>query len=770
MSRALFKVVLLLSGLYPIISCATDVSNAFWDSQTSGLLPSVPRVYLKGAVGKELLWQGDILVPLDLGNDKALFLYGQGRVSTLEDYDAFEPFDHAPWSGSLGIGSRRIYGDRLLGAYVLGDYSEFSEGFNYFDISPGIEVLGKAWDFRANGYFPVGKKSWTKEGWADEFGDYDFVRFKGHKEYDRWVRYDHYREVAPGGDAEVGRKLFKGKNTLVKAYLGSYYFDMKDNRDILGVSARITIQPLQYVTFSVNDTYDRQYHNTFMLGVRVRLNDIFSKYPEGKITEDKDLSVRLLDPVERNLGSLSDAASIPASKGKMKPEYYGLEHDNIWFFKRGTAPKGHFQNIGTGTYEDPYVGFDPAKVGEVKDHEHDGVVDLFPLLYFDEGTYDLGVFENNHRFELPGGWGMYGRMNNYLEPAEGDHRALFIGGLDLKKGNNVLDSIRLENNTEGNSSQEGQQDIGINIKGSDVYMNNISVGALNSNEGYTRGIWIEDANGVTLNRSQVYGYGSESEQDEPIGIVVKNGELTLGDSNSIKTHAAGGHTAGIFLIGVSTLKISGSNNMINANTTGTDKDAYSIDADESTESTIDISGSGNNIEANASNGDAAGIFAKNLTLNISGSSNSISANEGSEYAYGIYAENSTVNISGSENSINANINNGEAYGIFAKNSTVYISGNKNNIDATSTSGDAFGIKAEENSIVRFTSTEKTIITAKGTNRWGIYADSSSHLRTTDSEHDIGNLSDLLPYITFNDGGGTGGNRIEWEGKDPLPWE
>ncbi len=738
MKKNLFRIVILVSCLYSIISFAFDS------------LSYIPRVYLEGMMGDELLGQGDILVPLKLSNDKSLFLYGQGRVSTPEDENVL---DHAPWTGSLGIGSRKIYGNRLLGAYVLGDYSGTSGGFNYWDVSPGVEMLGKVWDFRANGYFPIGKHSWSKEDWADKFGVYDYVKYTGHNEYDRWAAMN--QEIVSGGDVEIGRKLFKQKNTLVKAYLGSYYFDMKENKDIIGARARITFQPSQFITFSINDTYDRQYHNTLMFGMRIRLNDLVNRDPEYKVTEDKDLSVRLLDPMERNIGSIAYATSIPVSK-KIKPGDWGLEHDNIWFFRPGSAKKGHLKDDEDGTYEHPFDGFNQDTKQYVEDHygEIGAHIDLFPLLYFAQGQYDLGSGDfPSSRFSLPMDWGMYGRTDDYIEPAQGDLRPRFIGGLDLHYGNNVLDSIWLVNN-EGNSKGTPQE-TGINITGSNVYMNNIRVGALNSSEGYPTGISINSAQNVTLNGSQVYGYGVDVVVK---GIDLSNGsELTLGDGNNIATSNYNYPTRGINAYN-STVNISGSGNIISATTTGV-SGGY-VNGISAEDSTVNISGSGNSISATAtggvSSGEAHGIVANlNSTVNISGSGNSISATATGSggYAYGISAYlSSTVNISGSGNSISA---------IATGGSSEYGDGN------------AYGIGAWD-SIVNFanTATGTTITVGGSTDTWGIYASSDSDLQIGGKS--VGDDLDRFErehYITFHRTGNKGslGDKIQWGSKD-LPWE
>jgi hypothetical protein len=405
-----------------------------------------------------------------------------------------------------------------------------------------------------------------------------------------------------------------------------------------------------------------------------------------------------------------------------------------------------------GTYEHPFDGFNQTWVNYVNDnYGHIGaVIDPFPWLYFAPGNYDLGDFAS-HRFALPGGWGMYGRSADYVEPAQGDERALFIGGLDLYGSSNVLDSIQLKNN--------GSQSTGINITGSSVYMNNISVGVLSHNGGYNIGIYI-NSDGVTLNASQVYGYNVQDGETAK-GISVVNGELTLGSSNTISAESNvqnGLYQSGAYGISAnfSTVNIIGNSNTISAESNiqseYVQSVAYGISADYST---VNISGSFNDIRAKAAGGDGAtgyaygdGINADNSTINISGSNNNISAEAA---ASGHYADN-------------------DACGIKALGSTVNVSGSDNSFSATATGsyGWAKGIEALA-STINFTHTATgTTITGNGPNTWGIYADKTSHLQIDGT--DVAYVTDYLTYITFiNNGTAGSGKKIEWEDKGSVNW-
>ena len=64
---------------------------------------------------------------------------------------------------------------RLWGANIYYDYRNTNRN-NYNQVSLGFESLGKVWDFRLNGYLPVGNKT---SSWSD----LQFAKFRGHSLY-----------------------------------------------------------------------------------------------------------------------------------------------------------------------------------------------------------------------------------------------------------------------------------------------------------------------------------------------------------------------------------------------------------------------------------------------------------------------------------------------------------------------------------------------------------------------------------------------------------
>ena len=69
-------------------------------------------------------------------------------------------FNDGKWAANAGIGLRRIV-DRLnavAGLNVFYDFREAPHSGRFHQIGPGLELLFKKWDVRANGYFTISKK------------------------------------------------------------------------------------------------------------------------------------------------------------------------------------------------------------------------------------------------------------------------------------------------------------------------------------------------------------------------------------------------------------------------------------------------------------------------------------------------------------------------------------------------------------------------------------------------------------------------------------
>ena len=67
-------------------------------------------------------------------------------------------FDNGKWAANAGVGLRALWGNRAYGINTYYDYRNTGR-FNSNQIGAGLETLGELFDFRINGYLPVGAKT-----------------------------------------------------------------------------------------------------------------------------------------------------------------------------------------------------------------------------------------------------------------------------------------------------------------------------------------------------------------------------------------------------------------------------------------------------------------------------------------------------------------------------------------------------------------------------------------------------------------------------------
>ncbi|MCK4607885.1 MAG: hypothetical protein KAT71_00225, partial [Gammaproteobacteria bacterium] len=390
-------------------------------------------------------------------------------------------------------------------------------GHDFWVVSPGIESLGRIWDFRANGYIPVGNKSWKNGAWAESYGCGKYEDFKDNTKTDHyWIDYE---EVGAGADAEIGRKLFSVNKMPVKLYLDGYYFNMEHSSDVTGIGGRLTLRASQNLTFEVADTYDNSQHNVVMIGFKVLLNGLAKGL--NKPVDDQDLEQRLYDPIERNLGTLGVANSIPTTD-KIVDEGRGVVGDDYVFFEGDNPAETTNANVanvaaegdsGDGTYENPYNAddLDQSTINEIESEFPDGSV-----IYLSPGVYD-----NDSNITLYNDQTIAGRSADYKDPI---NRDVYLGHLTLTDDDDLSYVTVIDN--------EDQFDTGITIDNADnVNISHVLVGSNNGPNGYTIGIAMNNSN-VTISDSTIYGYDSGGiSQANAAGIVMTNGgSLTISNS------------------------------------------------------------------------------------------------------------------------------------------------------------------------------------------------------------------------------------------------
>jgi hypothetical protein len=492
--------------------------------KSAAKLPKInylPRVYLSGygGVNKDSYatignYTGklDILLPVFLRFDKNLFLYGQGNYALKEN-----TWQKNSWAGSLGLGYRQFFSDgsgnpcagRIFGLYLLGDYNSALSGNTFMDINPGIETLGERWDFRINGYIPIGKKKWKASYWASDLGDYSYYDQESvpHEILDS--KYNITEVAGTGGDAEFGLKLFSIKHMPLKLYVDGYYYDTSGSDDVrlsnvFGGGGRLTFQPTPYLVLEARYTYDNYRNNELLGGIRINLNGLV-KYKQVGI-DDANIQARLYDQIERNFGTqangnTNEVVGSPRHAGPAFPPITPpgppeVKEKNVWYFDDTVNPKvasGEDDRYegDIGTYQNPYSASD-FNQGTIDSIESTTKQLNQPNaeLYLKGGN--SGIYNTNG-----GNLNLYPNMDVYGKSAndyKGSDNANIYGGLTLE-GNNTIDHVIM--------NSDGKIDNAITISLDDTLtigstINLQSVQIKNASNGYKNGIYINSGKNINI--------------------------------------------------------------------------------------------------------------------------------------------------------------------------------------------------------------------------------------------------------------------------------
>jgi hypothetical protein len=199
-------------------------------------------------------------------------------------------FDNDSYALNIGIGGRYIPSSNnfceMMGINFFYDWRQgFLTEYNQFGI--GLEVLGKRWDFRANGYFPVGQKKYKVTCVFDQYeGGYVITERK-------------FEITTYGYNLEVGWLAIASKNFLLYAAAGPYYLTRKSCcfESIVGGKIRMRPQYKDYIALDVSYCRDSNSNSFWETTFIVSL-------PLYQITNQNERPCRLTDrqiyqPIER---------------------------------------------------------------------------------------------------------------------------------------------------------------------------------------------------------------------------------------------------------------------------------------------------------------------------------------------------------------------------------------------------------------------------------------------------------------------------------------
>ncbi len=254
-------------------------------------------------------------------------------------------FNDGKFAANAGVGVRYL-SSMVWGVNAYYDFRE-THRKNYNQVAVGFEALGKVWDFRWNGYFPVGEKT-------SHFYHTKFHSYKGNHFY-----ISRKQEVAmTGTNAEAGAHFNAGHHVHMYAAAGPYYF-AGEGRQAWGGQARLLATLYDYVGLQLSGSYDSVFRGIMQGEISFRI-PLGSKKEVAKNASCR-LSQRALQPVDRNeivVLTHKRKKSLAINPATKKPWV-------LWFVDNTS----HSQ----GTFESP---FNTLKAAEDASSPHDAIIIL----------------------------------------------------------------------------------------------------------------------------------------------------------------------------------------------------------------------------------------------------------------------------------------------------------------------------------------------------------------------------------------------------------
>lgn len=730
-------------------------TNGFYSGQ-SYLFPLTPRFSALGGIGNLSYGLGDLMVPFVGNSQNILYTDFQGKYG-----------NNNTWSGGAGIGVRHIIDNNvILGTYVFGERSALiPNDATFWDLSPGIEMVTRLFDAHVNAYFPVNREyTLTKRSFS--------TVFSGHTQFSDLLNI--YTSVGPGADAEFGYTIPHTHRTRV--YAGTYYFAPKQTAHIRGVIAGLSVPINTHLAITCEDSNDNNWHNTFLIGVRLQLGGI----PQNNYC-NPSVEERLLDRIPRNLGSLGTGLAIPSRTRIEDTHEMKVVNTAVWFFRPGGTIFDPALGTNQGTIDDPLsnTSFNTATLNSIN------LIMSNANMYLAPGDYTVSTTSPSVTFNgliVNSGQSIYGRTFDFLNTAPAGNRPDILGSMELP-GNNIVSDVNMTGIANQSSNQSNSvlnnntALLGLYIpNASNVMLNNMSISgytaangtATNINGVDAIGVDIENSTGVVLNNVSVSsiaagnGFGATGIGGAAAGILTSNSSVTANGGMAISkiTGGAGvGNDAknndgafGLYATNASTVT---ANNGIFINLlTGGNGDSLAvagpaIGIESDTNSVVNATG---------------GISVSQLT---GGSNTNTGSNAGAGGAViGIQAFGGTVNAAGGINistlrsGDNSKTTGGfqQAFGIVAfdngvinSNGTITINNviGGNGTTAGAHGSPAYGIYIQQNSSVAVTNGGISINsiaggqgsgTAAGGNGTGIFQLTNAKLTVTNGSITINNIS------------------------------
>ncbi|MGJ3245094.1 MAG: right-handed parallel beta-helix repeat-containing protein [Elainellaceae cyanobacterium] len=301
-----------------------------------------------------------------------------------QDITYFEPRFTLDNDGNVGgtlLFGHRAYSevsDRIWGGYASVD-NRRTDHSDFYQLGLGLESLGEVWDFRLNGYIPLGDTRQLVEDRSFDTGFDLSSGFEGNlfvlssrREQQR-VR---IREAALGGfDAEVGARITEwndGDGDL-RGYTGLYFYDAKGTNSSLGWRLGLDVRPVQNIVLGISVQDDDIFGTNVVGSFSLTWPRVRSR---GPIIDGQEVIARLGEPTRRTPTIAVDTQEdIETTIEETIAPLMNPEEEEPYRFVHVTLGRG---SQGDGTFENPF--------GSLQSALDDSISDGSGIVYVDAGS------------------------------------------------------------------------------------------------------------------------------------------------------------------------------------------------------------------------------------------------------------------------------------------------------------------------------------------------------------------------------------------------
>jgi hypothetical protein len=271
--------------------------------------------------------------------------------------------------GNLLFGHRAysVDSNRIWGGYLSLDARETDES-DFYQLGLGFETLGEVWDFRINGYVPLGDTSQVIDERTFDTGLGVDSGFEGNllilssRREQQLIRVE---EVALSGfDAEIGARIatWNDGNSDMRGFAGLYFYDAQKVDSTLGWRVGLELRPVQNITLGVTAQGDEIFGDMIVGSIAF---DFPRVRPKAPVPDELEVIARMGESVRRTSSIAVDTQeSRETVIESTEAPLMNPEEEAAYRFIHVTLGRS---GQGDGTIENPFSTVEEAIAASISD-------------------------------------------------------------------------------------------------------------------------------------------------------------------------------------------------------------------------------------------------------------------------------------------------------------------------------------------------------------------------------------------------------------------